>query len=978
MLQAGGYTERVRWSAGELRLVGSRGRGVPLGAEPAWADLFRALVRCRSRRTRHDPRWLRRLSRQLPGPAPDLPAADGFAAVVRTDPVLRMHCAVLAARAEHAEPSPQHPEHPGGTIAAGSRALVEPGPDGAPALLKLLVDNRFEHREHEFGFFLERFVRPAVRAFRIALEQHRAVLFAGEDARPAFELSPELAVTGRVVATGVVADAHPVAVARGARSLRGALDELGAAFDRIGYRPFAAESARAGIERVLTEEFRYLQPRTARLLGSVAQLRPFAHTVESEQDELLRHVLHQVQERTRKRRWDRSLPQPAVVIDLDLCGIVPLRRTVEATRAIAGPRPGAPEGIPELAGPDSLPVLPTCAEATWQRFVELSGLGAQYPAVDWPAVHTEFSRALARPRELLRTDVVNAGLARFAWDVRDAGGQVVFCTGRDEQLREHTEAVLAAAGVPTAPLLCMPDGKAEALPELRELDVIAVFGDQREGRIALGEAFPSALTIRVQVPGLVAEREQPHVQRAIATFETTPRAPAPGPRLSHTHSLEELQIGELRANRSAQDWAVRLDHAESLEVVRSVRADADRAADRLASSARSTFALDEPGTQEQRVERTLRALHHVLTRKQFRKGARANYQVADLRRDAEPFVRGDQPIDVVLLGFPVKQHLNGLKASGPLPDLAELGSLLRLREMHRAASAVHPPGLRFRILTDGRHFRPRPASITGAYVRKLREYAELAGIAEACAIEEVDAAAARRIGGDLTAERAVRAARYRRLLTEALRGLDITDDPLRTLDSAHARASEVDDSVAPALVLFREMLMSLVYSVPLPVPSGMRRGTWARLVYSDVYDLAGSAVPPAVRQARADVLRRAWHIVIRYLATLRVDEELGYEEMFPNRIRLTVSAARRGRCGFTYLGGSGLLPWQGTGAVDARGTVGADFAVSLQDQGFVPVYSALLGPRQPWFAVPAGCTVPGRGEVRLDPELVARARLRRK
>ena len=87
-------------------------------------------------------------------------------------------------------------------------------------------------------------------------------------------------------------------------------------------------------------------------------------------------------------------------------------------------------------------------------------------------------------------------------------------------------------------------------------------------------------------------------------------------------------------------------------------ADADRAADRLASSARSTFALDEPGTQEQRVERTLRALHHVLTRKQFRKGARANYQVADLRRDAEPFVRGDQPIEawvIVPIVFELKR-----------------------------------------------------------------------------------------------------------------------------------------------------------------------------------------------------------------------------------------------------------------------------------------------------------------------------------
>src|SRR5690606_21989491 len=64
--------------------------------------------------------------------------------------------------------------------------------------------------------------------------------------------------------------------------------------------------------------------------------------------------------------------------------------------------------------------------------------------------------------------------------------------------------------------------------------------------------------------------------------------------------------------------------------------------------------------------------------------------------------------------------------------------------------------------------------------------------------------------------------------------------------------------------------------------------------------------------------------------------------------------------------------------------------ISMLDQGFVPVYSPLLGPRQPWMMVPAEHTrLPGtevlpfpRGSERapgrrLDPELAAQVRLRR-
>ncbi|RCW47267.1 pyoverdine/dityrosine biosynthesis protein [Halopolyspora algeriensis] len=1040
LLRSGGYGLYLIRRSGRTYLAGEgAGTGISLGSEPTWSDLYRTLVRLRRTRRHDDRGWLDHLARSLHGRLPGgthprTPAAEEervptpewsrFVATVQADPLLRMHCATrraamtLPASESVSRPTPPHPAHPGGTFAVGVLELVTPAPGLDGGLLHQVLQHRFEHREDELAYFLEHFIRPPLRAFRLALDNHHTALLALHGPGIGFELSPELQATGRIVVTEHVdvRDAGRLGatdIREGVRALVRTLDMLGAGFrgsDEVPGRAVGGYSqgeVRAGVDRVVAEELRYLEAHTADVLSGEHPLQCFVHTVPDEQDDALKRVLRTVQERTRIRRWEPHRPKPTVMIDLDLCAIVPLQRTLDAARAISGPREGAPDGIAELAHPEALCVLPTYSGSTWRNFVEACGLAAKYPGVNWQRVHAEFFRVFARSGEQLRTDTVNAGLARFVWDVHDAGGRVVFGTSRRRRVREYTREVLDTAGVPDTELLFLPDDrvrpiselKVEQLRELGEIDLVAAFDDMLANRIAITKEFSGALAVAVEIPGMATERrsEQPVADAApvIATFETSPRPrtgsalSARGPTLSHTHSLEEVQVSALRTNRVAQRWAAQLTMKESLAIVESVVSDADRAAERAARSAHAKFATADPERSahaEQR-DRTVRQLHHLFTRKQFLKGSRSNYRLEDMRRDAVPFLERGSPIEVVLLGFPIKQSLNRLKASGPLPDLAELGALVRLRELQHAVRFVYPPGLHFNILTDGRHFRPRPLSATGAYGRKLRQYLELAGMDGCASIAEIDEVARQRRGPGLMRERRVLFVRHRRLLEDMLRGFDITDEPLRTLDTITELASSVDGPdaavLARSLGMLREMLMSMVYSVPVPVPGNADRLAWSRLVYADVYNLTDGGVSPEVRQARAAVLRRAWHNVIRYLATLRTDEALGYDDLFGDRVRLTVSAAMRGRCGFTYLGGSGLLPWQGTGVLDQRGYVAVDFAVSLVDQGFVPVYSPLLGSRQPWMMVPAQYTRPRAhgecaGGTRLDGDFAARARLRRR
>lgn len=205
---------------------------------------------------------------------------------------------------------------------------------------------------------------------------------------------------------------------------------------------------------------------------------------------------------------------PVVMVDLDLCGLVPLRRTLRAIRLVSGLRAGAPRGIAEFRRAESLPGLPCYPAPAWARFVQAGGFDARYPAVDWAAVHAEFCTAFFRPWHGLRTDEVTPGLVEFAAEVEAAGGTVVFNTARRERVRGHTEHVLGAHGLGHLRLLTHPDRrtgsvtahKVDALRALAPARIVAVFDDLTENRRAFAAAYPDALVVAVELAGFRGDR----------------------------------------------------------------------------------------------------------------------------------------------------------------------------------------------------------------------------------------------------------------------------------------------------------------------------------------------------------------------------------------------------------------------------------------------------------------------------------------
>ncbi|RJO78446.1 hypothetical protein D5S18_06065 [Nocardia panacis] len=925
--------------------------------------------------------------------------------MLSVDPVLRLYCALDATFPD--SPSPCHPAYPGGTLAVALDAVP----------WSHTVEHRPALDQSAYSHVMDRVALPLVRVFRTLLDRYGLVAV---DGALAVELSSDLALTGRVVlrdqaGVGRLSEAsddekaNQALVARGVRVLCELLSGLVRQVESARLSlPRSPGSTAALVEHVgpaelntlFEGEFRFLRPETEKLLRGT-DLGRHAHSVSTEQDAVLRQVLDRVTERAVARRRDPGLSPATVLIDLDFCAMVPHERVLAAAQQVAGVRAGAPNGIVELASPESLPILPCYAAAGWEHFLELTGLRRRYPEVDWAEVHLDFYYACFLPWERLRSDSLTPGLVRFVRAVERNGGAVVFNTARRDRTRAHTRHVLDSGGLLTQRVLTTPDSHQRSAPELKVENlgkltdpyVVAVFDDLTDNREALAVEAPDAIQIAVELPGFTSDRaraERPRDGAAVvAGFEMLPRPVEPAgeppvPALSHVRIVDRLPLADLSNHPIAAEHGVRLTEADALALIEQLMSVADREAEAAVAHAERNLHRQLRAVDDEAM-RTVTRLHHMLTRRQFCRGPSSSYPLEIAVRDMLGSVSAGEPITMVLPGLPIKQCRNRLKAVGPLPDLAELGFLIRLRELWQAMRRIHEPGIRVHILTDGLHFQRNPPALVHAYSQHIRRYVHMIGMAEVIDVSDMDEVAARRLGPRILEQRDSIEAGYRDRLWDAFAGLDIATDPVGTVELIVARdpsrgwhRKSADDTLS--LLDVRSVITSMLNMVATEAPAGVDRQQWSVAVLSDIYNVTDQGASSELLAGRRDVLRQTLDAAVHYVAAASADRALGYERMFSSRVRLTVNTPPPGRCGFAGLGGSELLPWQGTAAVDHHGMLATDFAISLTDRGFLPVFAPMLGARQPWFMVPTPVVhVRDRAHgAQLDSSFAAGIRLRRR
>ena len=452
--------------------------------------------------------------------------------------------------------------------------------------------------------------------------------------------------------------------------------------------------------------------------------------------------------------------------------------------------------------------------------------------------------------------------------------------------------------------------------------------------------------------------------------------------ISHARSLRALPLALLRTTSWTDPCPVRLDASELAALLDALQASSQAASARLADHAVAHVAASTPGISASQPtdcgvlrcpHQVVTALHRILTRSRFVKGSRSCYPLETALAQMLPFVHARQPITVVTVGFPFKQHDNGLKAAGPGPDLAELGALLRLKELHDAITALYPPGLHVVVLHDGGYWRPRSETEIQCYRRQLRRYAQLIGLAPVMRFCDQASFVTQLLGPQGWDQRERHRHRFRDLISL------LAHRPCSLSQAAridHRLAQALPPALLSEVPSFHDILSSLVYSVPIPTQPGVDPRQWACQVLAHPDEFTAPGLSPDLIAARRQVITCAWHDSVTYLAACLADAAAEVSHHFPPHVRLATVASRPGCSGFTYLGGSTLLPWHGTGCLDGRGLLCAEFVISLDDRGFLPVYCDLLGDDQPLLMVPLARTVSSPHRRRVDPHLLTTARLR--
>ncbi|TWF94551.1 L-tyrosine/L-tryptophan isonitrile synthase family protein [Saccharopolyspora dendranthemae] len=692
------------------------------------------------------------------------------------------------------------------------------------------------------------------------------------------------------------------------------------------------------VDEVLAAELRFC---SAGLLSVLTGEHPWGrhrHHVPSAQHELVQRVLLLVKDRAAAHRRDPAAPRPLVALDLDFCAFHPRARVRAALEALG------------VTGP--LPVLPGLYEPGWRPFRDLAGLPDDEE-------HAEFRRAISWDREALLTDELAPGVRQFAGDVEQAGGRVVLLTGRRHRMRAATEEALAEHGLGHLELRTCDEGadvaeqKVAALRAATGWEPVAAFDDKTANRLALRTAFPQALVVPVAAPGFTGVDEPD----AIATFETLPQPVPLGrghlakPALSHATSVAQLRLGEMRTRPTLWRRGVRLTERQQAEIVDGLCRRAVETGVRLGDR----VAAIEMGTT--------RAIWQVVQAKLFGASRKA-YPLEQAEADLSRSTAAGEPAEFVLLGPPTKQDGSRLKALGGLPDLAEVAMLARLLQLDAAVRRVHPPGIRVTALADPSHFRVRDASRYRDYQREFRRMLELTGADRVVSVRNIDEAAAEFGCGD-AAERAELLEHHRGRYESALAGLDVRGDPRAALAAADER-----DPGCSGQPRFAEMFRSIVHAVDVP-DAGDDPVEFARRVYTAPFDLAD----PELGDTRRELLALAWDETVTYLANKHVDAELDYAALWRHdKVRMSLSLRPEpGRFRFVPLGGSAVMPWQGTAALGRGNEVSTDFAISLIDQAHLPVW----GPEdrsQPWVVVPPNLVRDGV----LDPSVVSGIQLRTK
>lgn len=241
----------------------------------------------------------------------------------------------------------------------------------------------------------------------------------------------------------------------------------------------------------------------------------------------LDEILRQMRARQKERKTDPSLPKLVVMIDLDNTGFTEMARVNAGLARIANQF-----GITEVADPSALELFPHYSKDGFFTWADKLELRTKYPNLNWNQVYTAYNGSSWAP-SLDGTETLTPGLVKFARNVSQSGGVVVFNTARRESQRVTTVATLKKGGIANPKVTMKPNSgfsgssaawKVEAAKKIQDTwgEPIALIDETAVNRVAMTAAFPDVMGVAISIPDFTTEMSDDELAAetwAISTFE---------------------------------------------------------------------------------------------------------------------------------------------------------------------------------------------------------------------------------------------------------------------------------------------------------------------------------------------------------------------------------------------------------------------------------------------------------------------------
>lgn len=330
----------------------------------------------------------------------------------------------------------------------------------------------------------------------------------------------------------------------------------------------------------------------------------------------------------------------------------------------------------------------------------------------------------------------------------------------------------------------------------------------------------------------------------------------------------------------------------------------------------------------------------ILLARRYRGGKREDRDPELLYSKIKERTTKKLPIRLTISLYPCKIP-NPLKSGGEFPDLGELISLARLKEIALSVEKIYSPGLKIIVLLDGFRFKKilhystkkiisyqsvlfkMLHSIDGEKYIELNDYNEVLN---------------NNISKDELIKKNKLYMNFRKKYELIFGKMIDIKNPIEYINHLLNRSNNKE-----IINKFISLYMSLLYCSPIQVETKqLLKENFILKVFSDIFNFEDFDLN--INNTRKKIVKKVWGDAINYIAEITSGRTIKpIEKIYPDSIRCDMHNIKSRLTLYSVDRSTKLTPFHSTGYVNDRGEISTKFRIQLVNGAYIPVYGIILG-----------------------------------